>query len=149
MNLHTYYQGPFLARVDKGRAIAYPVAGALVTTADYTTFTLMFSFMDRSLLEATVTAYVVGLITSYLLNRYWVFRKTASTQGEATSLWRYVVFLIVNLAITYGMLSALEAWFGMSPFIGKFVVGFFMFFWIFIGNNFFVFRGVKTGPIQI
>lgn len=149
MILRTYYQGPFLSRVDKSQAIAYPVSGAIVTTADYSTFALLFTVLDTGLLVATVVAYIIGLVTSYLLNRYWVFRKNADTQAEATSLWRYGTFLAVNLVITYVMLWAMENWFGITPYIGKFVVGFFMFFWIFLGNNYFVFKGVKTGPIQL
>lgn len=149
MNLHTYYQGPFYTRVDKAKAMAYPVAGLLVTISDYLVFALFFTVLGTGLLPATAIAYVVGLVVSYLLNRFWVFRKTASTQAEGTSLWRYVVFLAVNLVITYAILYVLETWFGVSPYLGKFIVGVFMFFWIYLGNTYFVFRGVKTGPIQI
>jgi len=149
MNLHTYYQGPFLTRVDKGRAVAYPVAGAMVSLSDYLVFGLLFSVLGSGLLVATAGAYVIGLVISYLLNRFWVFRKGANKQAEASSIWRYVAFLGVNLLITYAMLWAMETQLGISPYIGKFAVGFFMFFWIYLGNTFFVFRGVKTGPIQL
>jgi putative flippase GtrA len=149
MNLHTYYQGPFLTRVDKGKAIAYPLSGIFVSLSDYLVFGLLFSVLNAGLLESTAGAYVVGLVVSYLLNRYWVFRKSASQQGETANMWRYLVFLAVNLLITFGMLWAMEAQFGLSPYLGKFVVGFFMFFWIYLGHTYFVFRGVKTGPIQL
>lgn len=149
MNLHPYYQVPFYRRVDKAQAIAYPVSGVLVTLSDYLIFGLFFTLLSTGLLESTVIAYAVGLVVSYLLNRFWVFRKGASKQSEATSLWRYVVFLAVNLVITYAMLWAMEAWFGISPYIGKLVVNGFMFFWIYLGNTYFVFRGIKTGPIQL
>lgn len=149
MNLHTYYQGPFLTRLDKGQAIAYPASGAITSISDYAAFGLLFSVLNANLFVATAGAYIVGLVVSYLLNRYWVFKKGAGQQGEATNVWRYLVFLAINLLITYGMLWAMETWFGLSPYIGKFVVGFFMFFWIYLGNTLFVFRGVKTGPIQL
>jgi len=149
MNLHTYYQGPFYTRVDKGQAIAYPVAGALVSLSDYLSFGWLFSILGTGLLGATVGAYIVGLVASYALNRFWVFKKGANKQAEVSSIWRYFVFLAINLAITYAMLWAMETWFDITPYIGKFIVGFFMFFWIYWGNTFFVFRGVKTGPIQL
>lgn len=149
MTLHPYYQGPFYARVDKAQAVAYPLAGLLVTLTDYLTFTVFFSYLNTGLLQSTVVAYAVGLIASYLLNRFWVFRKGANKQSEGTSLWRYAVFLAVNLVITYAMLWAMENWLGISPYIGKIVVNFFMFFWIYLGNIYFVFRGVKTGPIEL
>jgi putative flippase GtrA len=149
MNLRTYYQGPFYTRIDKGQVIAYPVSGALVTLSDYLTFALCFSVFGLELFASTAIAYVVGLVVSYVLNRYWVFRKSADKQTEGASLWRYGTFLAVNLAITYVMLWVMENWFGINPYIGKIVVNFFMFFWIYLGNTYFVFRGVKTGPIQL
>jgi putative flippase GtrA len=149
MNLHTYYQGPFLSKVDKGQAVAYPVSGALVSLSDYLSFALLFSVLNTDLLIATAGAYIIGLIASYLLNRYWVFRKGANQQGEGSNLKRYFIFLAVNLVITYAMLWAMETYLGITPYIGKLIVGFFMFFWIYIGDTFYVFRGIKTGPIQL
>jgi putative flippase GtrA len=149
MNLHLYYQGPFLRRIDKGLLFAYVVSGFVTTLSDYATFTVFYSVFGAGLLVATVVAYIVGLTVSYLQNRFWVYRKTASQQAETTNLWRYGVFLLVNLGITYLMLDVLQHSFGVTPFIGKFIVGFFMFFWIYLGNTFFVFKGPKMGPIKL
>lgn len=149
MNLRLYYQGPFYRRIDKGQAIGYMVSGAVVTVADFGTFTICFSFLNTGLLWATIYAYIIGLITSYLINRYWVFRKGADRQSPATNLWRYGAFLALNLGITYAMLWAMETWFGITPYIGKFVVNFFMFFWIYLGDTYWVFAGEKIGPIKL
>ena len=149
MNLHPYYQGPFYNRIDKALAVAYIVSGFITSAADYLTFTLFFTLIPIGLFQATVIAYIVGLVVSYIQNRYWVFRKGAGRQAEATNLWRYAVFLLINLGITYLMLWALQTYFGLTPYLGKFVVGFFMFFWIYLGNTYFVFRGPKMGPIKL
>jgi len=149
VNLHQYYQGPFYNKIDKALAFAYVVSGFITSAADYLAFTFFFSVVPLGLFTATVIAYVIGLVVSYIQNRYWVFRKTASEQGEGTNLWRYGVFLLVNLGLTYLILSALETYFGLTPYLGKFVVGFFMFFWIYLGNTYFVFRGPKIGPIKL
>lgn len=149
MRLHTYYTGPFLKRVDKGMAIAYPLSGFITTLVDYSVFGLLFTVAESGLLVATAVAYIVGLIVSYLQNRFWVFRKSARRQSEAASVWKYLTFLMVNLGITYGMLWVMEHWLGISPYIGKFVVNGFMFFWIYVGNTYFVFKGGKAGPIQL
>lgn len=149
MTIHPYYQGPSYTRLDKKLIFAYMASGALTTAADYATFTLFFSVLSMGLLTATVVAYIVGLVVSYLLNRYWVFSHGADRQSTATNLWRYGTFLVVNLGITYAMLWALETWFGISPYIGKFVVGAFMFFWIYLGDTFWVFHGERTGPIKL
>lgn len=149
MNLRLYYQGPFYTRIDRGLIVAYMVTGAVVTLSDFGTFTLFFSVFNMGLLAATVIAYLVGLVVSYVLNRYWVYRKSADNQSQAKSIWRYLTFLAFNLALTYAMLWAMENWFAISPYIGKFVVNAFMFFWIYIGNAFWVFAGEKEGPIKL
>lgn len=149
MNLRLYYQGPFYTRIDRGLIVAYIVTGALVTLSDFAAFTVCFSFLNAGLLASTVIAYLFGLVVSYLLNRYWVYRKTAERQSQATGIWRYIVFLAFNLALTYGGLWAMENWLGISPYIGKFIVNVFMFFWIYIGNAYWVFRGEKEGPIKL
>ncbi|HSE29148.1 MAG TPA: GtrA family protein [Candidatus Saccharimonadales bacterium] len=149
MTLHPYYQGPFYTRVDKAQLVSYPLSGLITTLSDYATFWLFFTVLDSGLLIATVLAYCVGLIVSYVQNRYWVFKKGASKQSEGASLWRYATFLVVNLTITYVMLWLMEDFWSITPYIGKIVVNVFMFFWIYLGNTYWVFRGEKTGPIQI
>lgn len=149
MILRLYYQGPFYSRIDKDQVVAYPIAGVLVTLADYAMFALCFTLLGTGLLAATVVAYIFGLVVSYLLNRFWVFRKGANKQSEASSLVRYGIFLAANLAITYAILWWLQDWLGLTPYIGKLVVGAFMFFWIYIGNKYFVFKGRNTGPIKL
>ena len=149
MNLHLYYQGPVYTRLDRGQLIAYVLSGMFTTASDYLTFTFFFSVVPLGLLAATIIAYIVGLVVSYLQNRYWVFRKNAGRQAEFTNLWRYIAFLILNLGITYLMLWALQTYFGLTPFIGKFVVWTFMFFWVYAGNTYFVFKGPKMGPIKL
>jgi putative flippase GtrA len=147
--MRLYYQGPFYSRIDRTQLVAYMVTGAVVTAADYGAFVLFFSVWNLGLFLATVGAYIVGLIVSYILSRYWVFRKGADKQSGATSVTRYIVFLAINLLLTYLMLWAIERWFGITPYIGKFVVNFFMFFWIYLGNTYWVFAGEKIGPIKL
>lgn len=149
MNLRLYYQGPFYSRIDHELLVAYVVSGAIVTLSDYSAFTVCFSFLHSGLLVSTVAAYMVGLVVSYILNRYWVYRKSAARQSESTSLWRYIIFLAFNLVLTYFMLWTMQNGLGITPYIGKLVVNTFMFFWIYAGNAYWVFRGEKEGPIKL
>jgi putative flippase GtrA len=149
MVIHPYYQGPFYARIDKRLLFEYMLAGAVTTFSDYAVFTLFFTVWNAGLLVATILAYIVGLVVSFLFNRYVVFKKGADRQSAATSLWRYGTFLLVNLGITYLILWFLEVNFGINPYIGKLIVGAFMFFWIYMGDKVWVFHGERTGPIQL
>lgn len=123
--------------------IGYLIAGALTSLTDYSLFFVFLNVVDAGLLAATIVAYVGGLLVSYALSRYWVFRKNAQGQQVATSVWRYGTLLAVNLVITYLMLWALENWLGISPLIGKFIVWFFMIFWIYAANRVWVFKGPR------
>ena len=150
--LHPFYKHPLYGGV-KNESVqltfAYLATGVIVTAADFATFSLFFTFLQAGLLAATCGAYGVGLIVSYLLNRFWVFRKGAQRQATTTSLVRYAIFLALNLLITYGMLWVMEYMLGITPYIGKFVVNFFMIFWIYWGNMYWVFAGPRMGPIKL
>lgn len=146
--IRPYYHTSLYARIDKKNIFVYLAAGIIITVADYGTFTGLY-LAGAGLLVATIIAYIFGLIVSYYLNRYWVFSKGANLQKTVTNLWRYGAFLLINLLITYAMLDRMEAWYGLSPFIGKFVVGFFMIFWVYAGDKYWVFKGPKIGPIRL
>ena len=145
--IHPYYKAPIFFRLLRSgeikTIIQYLVSGALTSGSDYTVFFICLNMLNAGLLIATVAAYIVGLVVSFLLNRYWVFDQNASGSQFATNVWRYSTLLIVNLLITYAMLWALEQWFGISPLIGKFIVWFFMIFWIYAADKFWVFRGPR------
>lgn len=149
MILRLYYQGPSYSRIDRALLFKYMAAGFFTSLSDYVAFTICFSFINTGLLAATVVAYIIGLVVSYLLNRYWVFHKGADRQSDFTNVWRYILFLIINLIITYAMLWAMQEWLHITPYIGKLVVNVFMFFWIYWGDTYFVFAGEKVGPIKL
>ena len=123
--------------------IFYLVTGALTSLTDYSLFFLVFNILTAGLLWATGVAYVGGLLVSFILSRYWVFKKNATGQEFKTSAWRYGSLLVINLIITYLMLWAMEQWFGLTPLLGKFVVWFFMIFWIYGANKYWVFKGPR------
>lgn len=144
--IHPYYDRPYFYKLHESgelnTIIEYLLTGAIVTTVDYLLFVLCFKVANLGLLTATVAAYVAGLIVSFALSRYWVFRKGADQQFTS-SVGRYITLLIINLGITYAMLWGMQTWFDLTPLIGKFVVGFFMIFWIYVADKFWVFRAPK------
>lgn len=145
--IQPYYKAPYLIHLHRSgelrTVILYLVSGALTSATDYSIFWVTLQAWQDGLLLATVLAYIGGLLVSFLLNRYIVFRKNATGQQFGTSVWRYATLLIVNLIITYLMLWAMERWLGISPLIGKFVVWTFMIFWIYVANKLWVFKGPR------
>lgn len=145
--IHPYYRAPYFYKLQRSgelwTIVQYLVTSALVSSVDYASFWLFYNPLATGLLEATAIAYVAGLITSYLLNRYWVFQKNAVGEQFRTSAFRYGTLLLVNFCITYGLLWAMQNWLGISPFIGKFVVWTFLIFWNYAMDKVWVFKGPR------
>ena len=145
--IHPYYRAPYFYRLQRsgelGTIVQYLVTSAIVSGVDYGTFWLFYNPFGSGLLAATAVAYVAGLVTSYLLNRYWVFKKNAMGQQFTTSVFRYGTLLFVNFLLTYSMLWAMEELLGVSPFLGKFVVWTFLIFWNYIMGKVWVFKGPR------
>ena len=123
--------------------ILYLVTGMVTSITDYSLFYTFLYIVPAGLLVATVISYIGGLLVNFTLSRFIVYRTHAQGQHIGTSAWRYGSLLAINLVITYLMLWALESWFGLSPLLGKFVVWFFMTFWIFAMNRIWVFKGPR------
>jgi len=145
--IHPYYRAPYFYKLQRsgelGTIVQYLVTSAVVSSVDYASFWLFYNPLHTSLLVATAVAYVAGLVTSYILNRYWVFKKNATGEQFATSAFRYGTLLLVNFLITYGMLWAMQDFLGLSPFIGKFVVWTFLIFWNYAMDKVWVFKGPR------
>jgi putative flippase GtrA len=145
--IHPYYRAPYFYRLQRsgelGTIVQYLVTSAVVSGVDYGTFWLFFNPLGTGLLMATAVAYVAGLVTSYLLNRFWVFKKNATGQQFTTSIFRYGTILFVNFVLTYVMLWAMQDLLGISPFLGKFVVWTFLIFWNYVIGKIWVFKGPR------
>ena len=145
--IHPYYRAPYFYRLQRSGELAtivqYLVTSAIVSSVDYVSFWLFFNPFHASLFAATAVAYVAGLITSYVLNRYWVFQHNAAGEQFTTSVFRYGTLLLVNFFITYLLLLVMQDWLGISPFIGKFVVWTFFIFWNYAMDKVWVFKGPR------
>lgn len=145
--IHPYYRAPYFYKLQRSgelmTIVQYLVTSAIVSAVDYASFWLVFNPLHADLFVATAVAYVAGLITSYVLNRYWVFQRNAAGEQFATSAFRYGTLLIVNFLITYVLLLVMQDWLGISPFIGKFVVWTFFIFWNYAMDKVWVFKGPR------
>ena len=145
--IHPYYRAPYFYKLQRSGELAtivqYLVTSAVVSSVDYASFWLFYNPQQRGLFESTAIAYIAGLITSYILNRFWVFKKNAAGEQFTTSAFRYTTLLIVNFLITYGMLWAMQSLLGLTPYIGKFVVWTFLIFWNYAMDKVWVFKGPR------
>lgn len=131
-----------LARyIKEGNVVQYMVSGIIVFGADYLAFFIGYQVAGLELALATAIAYVVGFSTNFVLLRYWAFARQAQRDYFVTGTFKYGVWLAINYVITYLMLKYLQEWAGLTPFLGKFVVAFFMTFWNYAGYKLWVFKG--------
>src|SRR6266496_6676220 len=145
--IHPYYHAPYFYKLQRSgelwTIVQYLVTSAAVSSVDYAFFWLCFNPFRANLFIATAVAYLAGLVTSYALNRFWVFAQNVTGEQFSTSAFRYGTLLLVNFLITYGLLWAMQDWLGITPYIGKFVVWTFLIFWNYAMDKVWVFKGPR------
>lgn len=132
----------------EGNVIQYLLSGFIVFGADYVAFFICYRLLHIDLALATAIAYVIGLVTNFALLRYWAFARQAQRDYFVTGTFKYAVWLAINYVLTYFALKYLQQLWGISPFIGKFIVAFFMTFWNYAGYKLWVFKGPKTHTVH-
>jgi putative flippase GtrA len=131
----------------EGNVVQYLLSGFIVFGADYAAFFACYQLLHIGLALATAIAYVIGLTTNFVLLRYWAFARQAQRDYFVTGTTKYAVWLAVNYVLTYFALKYLQQQFRISPFIGKFIVSFFMTFWNYAGYKLWVFKGPRTHSV--
>lgn len=68
---------------------------------------------------ATLLAYAASVVFHFLANRYFTFRASASPRGP--QMLRYGVLLVLNGALTLGIVTACVEWAGTTPYAATLV----------------------------
>jgi len=121
----------------------YLATGVLVFAVDYCAFFVCYQLLGLQLAVSTAIAFLIGLATSFILSRTWVFAAQVKGERLRKSAVRYVIFLVATYALIYLFLKFLQQWFLISPYVGKFGVSFFLTFWNYFGYKFWVFRAAR------
>jgi putative flippase GtrA len=133
--------GKLRRAIKRGAVIPYVLEGTLVFWIGYLLFFICYRLLHIELAVATAVSYIVGLGTNFILIRYWVFAEQALEDYLHVGILKYGFFLAINFGITYVMLKFLQEWLGISPFIGNFIVAFFMTGWNYLNYRLWVFKG--------
>ena len=62
-----------LSLIKFGKPVRFLVAGILSNATNYSFYFIMVA-MGMAIFAAAITGYLMGLVVSYLVNRFWVFR---------------------------------------------------------------------------
>ena len=120
--------------------IQYLSTGVVVFYADYLVFYAGYTKLGIHLALAQAAAYIVGVVTNFFMERYWVFKRQTKREKVEKETKRYIVVLIINYLITYVILRVLQHY-GISPLWGKYAAAFFFTFWNYVIFRFWVFKG--------
>ena len=105
--------------------ISFCIVGALNTLVAFLVYTLLafFSGVDEKsslLLVFNVIGDIAGGINSYLLNRFWVFRRNETTTRE--SLPKFIVTFCVYLGVSTGLFKLCQWLLPINKYLIKIIV---------------------------
>lgn len=99
--------------------LRFLVSGGTAAAIEYATFiTLRLAFDSPNLALAQSLSFLAGLLTSFALNRSWVFKSTANASDQFI---RYAVLAAINLLIGNLAITALVS-LGINPYLAKLLV---------------------------
>jgi putative flippase GtrA len=99
-------------------AVRFLVVGGLSVLVDTTSLFVFHGVLGIWLPIATVLAFAVAFVVNFGLNRAWAF---GSAGGMGPQIGRYLLLVLVNLAVTVVLVSALT-WGGLPYLVAKVLV---------------------------
>jgi len=116
----------------------YLISGGLYFWSGYAVFFVAFSLLGMNLFWAKLISNIVGWTVNYIALRFWVFASSNSKGHQVEVTGRYASITLVNFALDYLIVYALQR-LGVTPYIGQFVSAGFFTVWNYIWYKTFVF----------
>lgn len=85
----------------------------------------------------------------FLANKEWVFEDETGKRKTGVEAVRFIIFMGLNFFINIGIITGLDNYYDIDPYIGQFISAFFFTIWSFIGLKYWVFRDVKHPALTI
>jgi len=123
----------------------YLVVGGAAAISEYGSFLLLFMVFNVWLWLANAVSYALGLLTSFWLNRLWVFRHKQKVYQKKLNhqFVLYVTMASVNLFLTLLIVAYLKH-LGVKPVVGKLLAMAITSIWNFIIFRSFIFMHQDT-----
>ena len=99
----------------KIEATKFTIVGAVNFVFTFIVFTVMLKVLDVDYLLSLVTAWIVGMIFSYVLNFCWVFKPEQKIQFRARFV-RYTLASVLSIALNILALHYIVERTGFDPF---------------------------------
>lgn len=126
--------------------IKLQIAGNILFWGTYVGFFVLHEVFHWHSVVALASASIVAHGLFFIADKEWVFSDKTGKRKTGDEITRFIMFMGLNYFINLGIITGLEHYFGISPYIGQFIAGFFFTAWTFIGLRYWVFHEAKRQP---
>jgi putative flippase GtrA len=126
----------------RARVVRYGVAGLIATAVYFAAVTALVEVARLAPVPAAGVATVVVMITSYVINRAWVFH---TTQTHAASFARFAIATLLSIGLNAGLMHIATTILGWSYLLGAALTTVVVPPVNFVVNYFWAFRGPRQG----
>lgn len=123
--------------------IKLQLAGNILFWGTYLGYFVLDKWAGWQHLHALVTASLAAHVLFFIVNKEWVFNTDNDQQKTAAEAVRFAVFMGLNFFINIGIITWLDVFLGVTPYIGQFIAAMFFTVWTWLGLKFWVFRKVS------
>lgn len=134
-----------ITKRDFWQFIRFMLCNQTAWLADLGVFTLLYEAMGAHYIAAKALSYSVGALVSYTLNRKITF-KTAQRFVSRT-LAKFIAVNCISIALSLGSMAVFNDVCGLPVWVGYFLSIVFSFTTNFLGNRFWVFRGLTKEDV--
>jgi len=122
------------------------VAGNIIFWGTYIGYFVSDYFFNKPELWALAVASLIAHGIFFVVSREWVFNTETGERKSRQEIRRFIIFMGFNYFLNLAIIEGLRMYFGLSPYIGQFISGFFFGIWTYVGLKFWVFAGTNTTP---
>lgn len=123
------------------------LTGNILFWGTYGGYFVLHEMMGVSETPALATASIFAHVLFFVVNKEWVFDDKTGKRKTSQEITRFVLFMGLNYFINLGIITGLSHFFGITPYIGQFIAGFFFTAWNFIGLRFWVFQEMQHSAL--
>lgn len=116
------------------------LAGNILFWGTYLGYFVFDKWAHWEHLPALVTASLIAHTLFFIANKEWVFSSETGEKKTMGEIVRFVIFMGLNFFINIVIITGLDVFFGVTPYIGQFVAAMFFTFWTWAGLKFWVFH---------
>ncbi|MEP3274896.1 MAG: GtrA family protein [Stappiaceae bacterium] len=118
--------------------LRFASVGLVTTTLDFVLFALFTEQFGLLPTVGNLASYTCGMITSFVLNRWWTFARERKNARVDQHAWRFLATNITGLLISTGLVALFVLF--LPGVVAKIATVPIVFFWNYLISKFWVFR---------